>query len=75
MENVLIDLDDLFMEVRERAMSEGAFTQTEWDDVVDAILDAKREFGEVDSDDVDWMEVGESIKNRFEDFQADIPEV
>jgi hypothetical protein len=74
MENLTLNLDELYETVKERATGEGAYTQEEWDSVVDDVLDAKREFEEI-SDDVDWAEIRESLQARFEEFEQDIPEM
>ena len=74
MENLTLNLEELYEQTKERAFTEGAFTREEWDDVVDDLLDSKREFQEV-SDDVDWEEIKEALKARFDEFEAEIPEM
>ena len=56
-----------------RAFGEGAFTQEEWDDIIDQILEEKREWTE--DEDIDWEEIAESMRVRFEDFSSEIPEM
>jgi hypothetical protein len=74
MENLTLNLEEIYEQIKERAVTEGAFTHEEWDDIVDDVLDAKREFEEI-SDDVDWGEIREALRDRFDDFEADIPEM
>lgn len=73
MENLTLNLEELYEQVKDRAFTEGAFTREEWDDIVDEILDSKREFEEI-SDDVDWAEIREALQAKYDDFEADIPE-
>ena len=72
MENITIDLPGLFEEIKERAFTDGAFTREEWIGIVDDVLDSKREFGET-HDDVDWEEMREALRARFDEFEAEIP--
>lgn len=74
MENLTLNLEELYEQVKERAFTEGAFTREEWDDIVGDLLDSKREFEEV-HDDVDWEEIKEALRARFDEFEAEIPEM
>jgi hypothetical protein len=74
MENLTLNLDDLYEQIKERAFTEGAFSREEWDDVVGDVLDSKREFEEI-SDDVDWTEIKEALQARYDEFEAEIPEM
>ena len=74
MENLTLNLEELYEQIKERAFTEGAFTREEWDDVCDELLDSKREFEEI-SDDVDWTEIKEALKARYDEFEAEIPEM
>lgn len=74
MENLTIDLEELYQEVKERAFAEGAFGREEWRDLVEVVLDEKREFDEM-HDDTEWVETQEALEMRFSDFQLEIPEV
>ncbi len=74
MENLTLNLEELYEQVKDRAFTEGAFAREEWDDIVDDLLDSKREFEEI-SDDVDWEEIREALRAKYDDFEADIPEV
>lgn len=73
MENLAINIEDLYAEIKDRALSEGAFTQEEWDDIIDQVLEEKREWTE--EEDIDWEEIAESMRVRFEDFSSEIPEM
>lgn len=74
MENIVLDLEELYQEVKDRAFDEGAYSQEQWDDLVDEMLDQKQQFGET-HDDVDWGEIREAIKARFVEFAEEIPEM
>lgn len=74
MENLTLNLEELYVQIKERAFADGAFTREEWDDIVDEILDSKREFEEI-SDDVDWEEIREALRARYEEFESEIPEM
>jgi hypothetical protein len=74
MENITLNLEDVYEEIKERAFADGAFSREEWRDLVDEVLDAKREFGET-HDDVDWDEMREALIARFDEFQEEIPDV
>ena len=70
MENIAFNLEELFSEISERATSEGALSREEWNDIVDAVLDEKREFGEIHDDD-DWEQMTDALKSRFSDFSTE----
>lgn len=74
MENLEFDLEVAYQEVKDRAMSQGAFSRDEWNDLVEEILDEKREFNEL-HDDNDWIEIQEALQSRFEDFEMEVPEM
>lgn len=74
METTTLNLEELYEQVKERAFTEGAFAREEWDAIVDELLDAKREFEET-SDDVDWEEIREVLQTKYDDFEADIPDL
>lgn len=74
MENLTLNLEDLYEQIKERAFTEGAFSREEWDDIVGDVLDSKREFEEI-SDDVDWAEIKEALQARYDEFEAEIPEM
>lgn len=74
MENLTLNLEDLYEQIKERAFTEGAFSREEWDSLIEDVLDSKREFEEI-SDDVDWTEVKEALKARYDEFEAEIPEM
>lgn len=74
MENLTLNLEELYEQIKERAFTEGAFTREEWDGLVEDILDSKREFEEI-HDDVDWTEVKEALKSRYDEFETEIPEM
>ena len=72
MEFINFDVDDLYKEIKERALAEGAFTEEEWTDIVDDAIAEKEEFGEV-HDDEEISAVKEVLKKRFAEFKDEIP--
>jgi len=74
MENLELNLEQLFEEIKERALEEGALSREEWDDLVGEILDGKREFEEI-SDDESWVEIRESLQARYDDFMNETEEM
>lgn len=74
MENITLNLEDIYEEIKERAFGEGAFSREQWRDLVDEILDAKRDFGET-HDDVDWDEMREALVARYDEFAEEVPEM
>ncbi len=74
MDNLAFSLEDLYVEVKERALAEGALSREEWDELVESVLDEKREFEEINDDD-DWGEMRESLQARYDDFRAEVPEM
>ena len=70
----MFSLEDLYEEIKERAFAEGAFSRDEWNDIVEDILNTKREFEEM-HDDVDWTEIQEALIARYDDFQVETPEM
>jgi len=74
MENLTLDLEELFSEAKDQATAEGAYSREEWDEIVEGVLEQKREFEEIDPDE-DLVAIEESLKARFDDFRAELPEV
>lgn len=73
MEFLTFDPDEVYRAVKERAISEGAFTPQAWSDMIDAELQDRAEFGEV-SEEEELSAVKEQLKERFEEFKSEIPE-
>jgi len=73
MDYLTLNLEELFEEVKGRATDEGAVSKEEWDDIVDDVLDSKREFGEM-HDDEDQVQIREALKMRFEEFETEVQE-
>lgn len=72
MDNLTLNLQELFEEIKERAFAEGAFSREEWADIVDEVIEEKREVQEI-HDDVDLTEMREALKVRYEEFEGEIP--
>ncbi len=73
METLAINLEEIYREVKERAFDEGAFTREAWHDLVEQVLEDRREMQEI-HDDVDWDEMKDALRARFSDFEIEIPE-
>jgi hypothetical protein len=71
MENLDLNLEELYTEIKERAESEGALTRDEWDDLVDEVLEDKRDAGEMHDDD-DWAEITDALKSRYEEMEEEV---
>lgn len=69
-----MSIEDIFFECKERATSEGALTQEEWNDIVDEVLEEKRGNGQI-NDDEDVVAIREALQGRYEEFEEEIPEM
>ncbi|MBI4458295.1 hypothetical protein HY633_05005 [Candidatus Uhrbacteria bacterium] len=74
MDNIVFDLEETYIELKERALEEGIFEKEGWDELVEEVLDEKREFAELDND-ADWTEIQEALQARFDEFAEEIPEM
>ena len=73
METLAINLEEIYREVKDRALDEGMFAREEWHDLVEQVLEDRREVHEI-HDDVDWDEMKDALRARFSDFELEIPE-
>ncbi|MEA3249015.1 MAG: hypothetical protein U9Q03_01505 [Patescibacteria group bacterium] len=71
MDNLTLSVEDLYGETKEKAFSEGAFSREEWHDIIEEVLDGKREMMEIDDDD-DWQYIIESLQSRYEVFSKEV---
>lgn len=67
MENFNITLGAIFNTVIERRQSQGAFSREEYADLVDEVLEEKREVGEID-DDFDFKQAKEALLARWKEI-------
>lgn len=74
MENLTLDVGDMYEEIKTRALDEGAYSVEEWDDIVEEIIDEKREFNEM-SDDEAVEVLRESLRAKYDDFRTEVPEM
>ena len=74
MEDIELNLEELYFEIRESAEAQGALTRGEWDDLIDEALEDRRERGELHDDD-DWESIREALRNRYEEFEEAVPEM
>ncbi|MEK9152270.1 MAG: hypothetical protein AAB692_02795 [Patescibacteria group bacterium] len=70
----MFDIEETFIQIKERALEEGIFEKEAWDELVEEMLDEKREFAELDND-ADWTEIQEALQARFDEFAEEIPEM
>lgn len=68
MENLEFNLEEAFNEVRSRMQTEGAMTQEEYLDLVDEVLEEKREEGLLD-DDFNFKEAHEALEARWSEIE------
>ena len=61
--------DDLFAEAVEVAREQGATSQEQWDDVVEAVIDDHREFEEI-HDDEETITIIATLRGRWPEYQA-----
>lgn len=66
-----MSLEEIYEEVRERAEKEGAFSREEWNDIVDEVLEERREAGSMHDDD-DWAQIREALQGRYEEAEDDV---
>lgn len=74
MENLAVNLEEIFNEVKDKAMEEGALGRDEWNELVEQILEDKRQFSEL-HDDESWVEIRESLQARYDDFMSETEEM
>ena len=63
--------EQLYNEVRAKAEQEGAYSEEQWDDMVEQVLEEKKPFGEL-HDDEDWDLLREELQNRWDEFRNEI---
>ena len=64
MENLEFDLDETFQEIRSRGQSQGALTKEEYLDLVEEVLEEKREEGLLDED-FNYKQAQEALEARW----------
>ena len=61
-------VNDLYEEVVERAKEQGVTTEEQWNDIVEAILAERADWGEVDIDD-DVVGMRDALNLRWKEFE------
>ncbi len=69
MENLTFDLNTVFNEVITRMEQQGAFDQEAYFDLVEEVLEEKREMAELD-DDANIEELEDKLRHRWPEAQA-----
>lgn len=72
-ENLSTSDQEIFSDVVERGIELGVSTQEAFNELVDEVIEAHREIGEL-SDDQDLIGDGAVIKERWEEYQARLNE-
>lgn len=70
-EFLTFDLDATFRSLQARMQEEGVFDKEAYDDLVDEVLEEKRELGELD-DDNDLVEYAAKLKARWPEAEASL---
>lgn len=74
MENIEMDLEEIYETVHDRAEAEGAFSREEWNDIVDDVLEGRRAASTIHDDD-DWAQIKEALQARYEEMEEDVVEL
>jgi len=74
MENIEMDLEEIYEAVHDRAEAEGAFSREEWNDIVDEVLEERRAKSLMHDDD-DWAQIREALQARYEEAEEDVVEL
>lgn len=69
MENLIFDLNQVFNEIITRLEEQGSFDQEAYFDMVEEVLEEKREVGELD-DDNNIEELEDKLRHRWPEAQA-----
>lgn len=69
MENLIFDLNQVFNEVLTRLEDQGSFSQEAYYDMVEEVLEEKREVGELD-DDANIEELEDKLRHRWSEAQT-----
>lgn len=69
MDNIDVTISEIFNIILERRQSQGAFTHDEYLDLIDEVLEEKREVGEID-DDFDVEQAKEDLASRWDEISA-----
>lgn len=69
MENLEFSLEEVFNEVRSRMQSEGALTEEAYMDLIEEVLEEKREEGLID-DDFNFKEAKEALAARWGEVEV-----
>jgi hypothetical protein len=71
MQQLALNIEDIYNEAKEQAFNEGAFSREEWEDIITAIVNEKLGVQEV-HDDEDTAEIREALLARFSDFTEEL---
>ena len=69
-----MDIEEMYFQLRSMAEDEGAYTQEEWNSLVDSMLEERKEKGGLDEDD-DTEGLRQILEARFEQFEESIPKM
>lgn len=71
MENLTFDLNSVFHEILNRMQEQAAFDQQAYFDLVEEVLEEKREMGELD-DDADIEKYEDVLRHRWPEAQSSL---
>lgn len=66
MDNINFSLTEVFQEILDRRQTQGSMSQDEFTELVDEVLEEKREAGEIE-DDFDFQQAREALIARWEE--------
>ncbi len=69
MENLTFDLNNVYREILTRMEEQGSFTQQAYFDLVEEVLEEKREIGELD-DDANIEEYEDKLRHRWDEART-----
>lgn len=71
MDNLAYTLGEIYKEVSEQALGQGALSREEWNELVESVLDDRRKQFRVDED-ADMAQMRESLQTMYDDFQGEV---
>lgn len=71
MDNLAYTLGEIYKEVSEQALGQGALSREEWNELVESVLDDRRKRFEMDED-ADFVQTRESLQAMYDDFSGEV---
>jgi hypothetical protein len=70
MENQMLNEEQFFNQIKNRAKGEGVSSSEEWNDIVEEMINERLGVGEFDKDE-DLEGLKEALKTRYEEYEAE----